>query len=124
MSTLQIRTIEDVVAGKFKTKYCVVDASGQLVGKKSHQTEQEAQAEMDGLKHYARGLDFARAVAPEGATDKGLVGKANIVAQYLLWEEEQSAKADAGARLDAAAEAETEETFDEPAPEVSEEEEF
>lgn len=88
---LSILPLPNVVAGKFVTYYAVVDQSGELVGAKSHKTEAEAEVELGSLKFYAKGLEFARAVAPEGASDKSLVGKANIVASFLLYQEKQEA---------------------------------
>lgn len=85
--SLSIRALETVVAGKFVSQYVVVDQEGNLVGSRAHKTEAEAKIEMGTLKYYAAGLEFARATAPEGATDKALVGKANIVAAYLMYKE-------------------------------------
>lgn len=88
MTKLVIKTLETVVAGKFVSQFVVVDESGNLIGSKAHKTDLEAQAELGGLKYYAVGLEFARATAKEGATDKSLVGKANIVAAYLMYQEQ------------------------------------
>lgn len=85
--TLSIRALQTVVAGKFVDSFAVVDQSGELVGSKAHRTHEDAEAELGTLKFYATGLSFARAVAPEGASDKSLVGKANIVAAFLLYQE-------------------------------------
>lgn len=85
---LIVKTIAVVIAGKFVDQFVVIDeTSGELVGKKAHKTEAEAQAELGGLKYFAEGLSFARATAPEGSTDKGLIAKANVVAAYLLFKE-------------------------------------
>ena len=86
---LSITTLTTVVAGKFKTSYAVVDQDGNLVGTKAHATEVEAQAELGSLKFYTEGLAFARATAKEGTADKSLVGKANLVAAYLMYKEQQ-----------------------------------
>lgn len=91
MSQLVIKEIQTVVAGAFVSQFVVVDQSGNLLGKKAHKTEAEAQAELGTLKYYAQGLAFAKATAPEGTADKALVGKANIVAAYLLWVEDSAA---------------------------------
>ena len=84
---LSIAALQSVVAGKFVTNYAVVDGEGNLVGAKAHKTEAEAQVELGSLKYYATGLEFARATAKEGTTDKALVGKANIVAAFLIYKE-------------------------------------
>lgn len=114
---LSILTLQTVVAGKFVSSYAVVDGEGNLVGSKAHKTEAEAQVELGSLKYYAKGLEFARATAKEGATDKSLVGKANTVAAFLMYEEQQANPATAEEATEAPAE--------EPAPEEpAEEEEF
>ena len=92
-TTLSILAMQSVVAGKFVTAYAVVDTSGNLIGAKAHKTEAEAEVELGSLKYYATGLDFARATAKEGTTDKALVGKANIVAQYLMYQETPAVEA-------------------------------
>ncbi|QGH45106.1 hypothetical protein [Ralstonia phage Reminis] len=66
--------------------FYVADEAGNLVGRKSHSTEAEAQAELTGLAGYAEGLEFARAQFPE-LGDKAHVGKANVVAEFLAWKE-------------------------------------
>ncbi len=86
---LSVLALQTVVAGKFVKSYAVVDAEGNLVGTKAHRTEAEAQEELGSMKFYTTGLEFARATAKEGATDKSLVGKANIVAAYLAYKEQQ-----------------------------------
>lgn len=88
---LSILPLTTVVAGKFVTSYAVVDQAGELVGAKSHKTEAEAQAELGSLKYYTTGLEFARATAPEGVSDKALVSKANVVAAFLLYQEKLEA---------------------------------
>lgn len=113
---LTIKQMETVVSGKFVSQFAVVDESGNLVGSKAHKTREEAEAEMGGLKYYAEGLAFARATAPEGATEKGLVGKANIVAAYLMYQEQQAAGETVQEAVEETAEAEQ--------TELSEEEEF
>lgn len=77
-----------VVAGKFVESFAVVDGEGNLIGTKAHKTRAEAEVELGSLKYYAEGLAFARATAKEGVTDKALVGKANIVAAYLMFKEQ------------------------------------
>lgn len=94
MSTLIIKEIQTVVSGAFVSQFVVVDQAGNLLGKKAHKTAAEAQVEMGGLKYYAQGLEFAKSTAPEGTADKALVGKANIVAAYLLWVEESAVAAE------------------------------
>ncbi|CAM0030156.1 hypothetical protein VPHD530_0035 [Vibrio phage D530] len=88
---LSILTMQTVVAGKFKSSYAVVDGEGNLVGSKAHATEAEAQLELGSLKYYTTGLEFARATAKEGATDKSLVGKANVIAAFLMYQEQKDA---------------------------------
>lgn len=87
---LSIRVLPTVVAGKFKDTFAVVDESGNLVGSKSHSTREAAEVELGSLKYYAEGLAYARATAPEGASEKGLVGKANIIAAYLMYKEQEA----------------------------------
>lgn len=64
--------------------FFVADEAGNLVGRKAHDTAEEAQLEMDTLAGYAEGLEFARAQFPE-LGDKAHVGKANVVAEFLAW---------------------------------------
>lgn len=85
---LSVIALPQVVAGKFVDRFAVVDQAGELVGAKAHNTKEEAEAELGTLKFYATGLEFARATAPEGASAKSLVGKANIVASFLLYQEQ------------------------------------
>ena len=65
--------------------FYVADEAGNLVGRKAHKSEEEAQAELSTLAGYASGLEFARAQFPE-LGDKAHVGKANVIAEYLAWE--------------------------------------
>lgn len=117
MSTLVIKTLSTVVAGKFVDQFVVVDGEGNLIGKKAHRTQEEAQTEMGSLKYYAEGLAFARATAPEGTADKALVGKANVVAAYLMWKEAPAVEAPV-------AEEAVEETVEAPVAELPADEEF
>lgn len=91
MTTLTIKSLQTVVAGKFVDQFVVVDESGNLIGSKAHKTHAEAEVELGGLKYYAQGLEFARATAKEGVTEKALVGKANIVAAFLMYQEQVAA---------------------------------
>lgn len=83
--TLSIKTLPQVVAGKFVDTFAVVDQDGNLVGSKAHRDPESAEAELGSLKYFSKGLEFARATAPEGTAEKALVGKANTVAAYLIW---------------------------------------
>ncbi|AWD90604.1 hypothetical protein [Pseudomonas phage Njord] len=99
---LIVKAIAVVIAGKFVDQFVVVDeTSGELVGKKAHKTEAEASAELGGLKFFAIGYGFAKATAGEGATDKGLIAKANVVAAYLLYAEQVEAGTFAAAEPEA-----------------------
>ncbi|AWD90650.1 hypothetical protein [Pseudomonas phage Nerthus] len=113
---LIVKALATVVAGKFVDQFVVIDeTSGELVGKKAHKTEAEATAELGSLKFFAEGLSFARATAGEGATDKGLIAKANVVAAYLLYKEvgvQPAAEQEAGEAGEAEAPAAEEETFE------------
>lgn len=110
---LIVKTIAVVIAGKFVDQFVVIDeTSGELVGKKAHKTHDEAQAELGGLKYFAEGLSFARATAPEGSTDKGLIAKANVVAAYLLFKEVGVPAAEQAEGEEAEAPAAEEETFE------------
>lgn len=73
-----------VVAGKLTTvtKFIVADASGELVGKKAHDSLDKAEAEKEGLAGYGEGLAFCKAIGVEG---KAAVGKANVIAQFLAY---------------------------------------
>lgn len=84
---LTIKTISSFAAGAFRDQYVVIDSEGNPVGKKAHNDVESAQAELGDLKYFAEALAFARATAPAGATDKSLVGKANVVASYLIYKE-------------------------------------
>lgn len=90
MSTLKVASQEStrIVAGKFvqETFYFVADETGALVGRKAHTTEAEAQQELAGLGGFAAGLEFAKAQFPE-LGDKGHVAKANVIAEFLSWQE-------------------------------------
>ena len=120
MSNLVIKTLSTVVAGKFVDQFVVIDGEGNLIGKKAHRTQEEAQAELGSLKYYAEGLAFARATAPEGTADKALVGKANVVAAYLMWKEAPAVEA-----VEApVAEQAVEETVEAPVAELPADEEF
>lgn len=85
---LSILPLTTVVAGKFKTSYAVVDQAGELIGSKAHATQAEAELELGSLKYFAEGMTFARATAKEGTPDKTLVGKANVVASFLMYQEQ------------------------------------
>ena len=85
---LSILTLTTVVAGKFKESFCVADQDGALIGTKAHATSAEAELELGSLKYFTAGMDFARATAKEGTADKSLVGKANVVAAYLMYQEQ------------------------------------
>lgn len=84
---LSILTLTTVVAGKFKESFAVVDQAGELIGSKAHPTKEEAEVELGTLKYFATGMEFARATAKEGTQDKALVGKANVVAAFLMYQE-------------------------------------
>ena len=88
---LSIMTLNTVVAGKFKESFAVVDQEGELIGSKAHGSRQEAELELGTLKFFAEGMTFARSVAKEGTPDKTLVGKANVVASYLMYLEQENA---------------------------------
>ena len=99
--------------------FIIVDEADQLVaGTKAYDTREEAQAKIDSMGNFAAGLEFARACFPEQA-DKAQIGKANIVAEYLVW-------IAAGKPVKEAKAEEAEAVEDVAAPEVpvSEEEEF
>ncbi|AUG87680.1 hypothetical protein [Vibrio phage VEN] len=117
MSNLVIKTLPQVVAGKLIDQFVVMDEAGNLIGKKAHRKIEDAQQELGSLKFYAEGLAFARATAPEGAQEKSLVGKANVIAAYLLWKEtpetEEVAEEVAEEVTEEAPAQEVEESFDE-----------
>lgn len=65
--------------------FIIVDATGELVaGTKAYDTQEEAQAKIDGLGNLAEGLSFAQAQFP-GMADKAQLAKANVIATYLDW---------------------------------------
>lgn len=90
MSTLKVASQETtrIVAGKMVKEefFFVADADGNLVGRKAHTTEAEAQQELAGLGGFAEGLEFAKAQFPD-LGDKGHVAKANVIAEFLSWKE-------------------------------------
>lgn len=88
MLTIKSQESTRIVAGALVKEefFYVADEAGNLVGRKSHSSEAEAQAELSGLAGYARGLEFARAQFPE-LGDKAHVGKANVIAEFLAWED-------------------------------------
>lgn len=115
MLTIKSQESTNIKGGALVTEtfFFVTDEQGQLVGRKAHSTEAEAQTELATLAGYASGLEFARAQFP-GLGDKAHVGKANVVAEYLAWVEAgkpvKEAKADS-ADAEAPAEPEAEEGF-------------
>lgn len=90
-SLLKIATLTTVIAKKFVTQYAVVDTAGELVGVKAHATEAEAVAELGTLKYFAEGLEFAKATSGPDAKPQGLNSKANTVAAYLMYKDQQAA---------------------------------
>lgn len=88
MLTIKSQETTRIVSGSLTTEtfFYVADEAGNLVGRKSHSTQDEAQAELATLAGYAEGLEFARAQFPE-LGDKAHVGKANVVAEFLAWKE-------------------------------------
>lgn len=77
-----------IVASSFKKSeffYVADEATGELVGKKSHDTREEAELELAGLAGLEAGLEFAKAQFPKLST-KAQVGKANVISEYLAWE--------------------------------------
>ena len=103
--SLQILTLPQFVGGKFVNTYLVVDENNNPVGSKAHKEITDAETEMGNLKYYATGLEFARATASEGATEKGRCAKANVVAAYLMYVEQQENGGAEAAELEAAVEA-------------------
>jgi hypothetical protein len=88
MFVIKTETSRKIVAGKMVEEsfsYIEDDATGELVGKKAHATEAEAQLELDGLGHFESALTFAKAQFPDMSA-KAQIGKANVVAEYLSWE--------------------------------------
>ncbi|UOW66380.1 hypothetical protein vBAspATola_37 [Aeromonas phage vB_AspA_Tola] len=61
------------------------DQSGAIVSKKVYGTQEEAQEELSGLQGLEVGMLFAQSAFPD-LGQKGQVGKANVVAEYLAWE--------------------------------------
>lgn len=86
MLTIKSEESTRIVAGALvkESFFYVADEAGNLVGRKAHSTEAEAEAEKAGLAGYAEGLEFARAQFPE-LGDKAHVGKANVIAEFLAW---------------------------------------
>lgn len=77
-----------IVAGAFKESeffYVADEATGELIGKKPHDTREEAELELAGLAGLEAGLEFAKALFPKLST-KAQVGKANVISEYLAWE--------------------------------------
>jgi len=107
MSLLQIKQSQTVVAKKFVPQFFVVDNEGNLVGSKAHPTEAEAVAEMGTLKYFAEGLEFAKATSGPDAKPQGLNSKANTVAAYLMYKDQQAA----GEEVTVAQEVVSEEAF-------------
>lgn len=108
-----------IVAGSFKESeffYVADEATGELIGKKPHDTREDAELELAGLAGLEAGLEFAKAQYPDQSL-KAQVGKANVISEYLAWEaagkpvKEAGAKAEEGAEetvpVDAAPEDET-----------------
>lgn len=87
MLTIKSEVTTNIKAGALVKSeiFYVADEFGQLVGRKAHDSEEEAQAEMATLAGYAEGLEFARAQFPE-LGDKAHVGKANVIAEFLAWQ--------------------------------------
>lgn len=116
MLTIKSESTTRIVAGKIVKEefYYVADAAGNLVGRKAHGTEEEAQAELAGLGGFAEGLAFAQAQFPN-LGEKAHVGKANVIAEFLAWQaagKPVKEAADAAVEGDAA-EVEGEETLKE-----------
>lgn len=86
MLTIKSEESSRIVAGALVKEafFYVADEAGNLVGRKSHSSEAEAEAEKATLAGYAEGLEFARAQFPE-LGDKAHVGKANVIAEFLAW---------------------------------------
>lgn len=110
-----------IVAGSFKESeffYVADEATGELIGKKPHDTKEEAEFELAGLAGLEAGLEFAKAQYPDQSL-KAQVGKANVISEYLAWEaagkpvkEAGAAKAEEGVEAPVADEAAAEdETF-------------
>lgn len=88
---LKIAVGQTVVGGKFVSQYFVTDLEGNLVGAKAYKSEAEAEVELGTLKYFAEGLAFAKATSPADAKAQGLNTKANTVAAYLLYKDQQAA---------------------------------
>jgi len=90
MSTLKVasQTSTRIVAGKLVNEefFFVADADGNLVGRKAHDTQAEAEQELAGLGGFAEGLEFAKAQFPD-LGEKAHVGKANVIAEFLSWQQ-------------------------------------
>ncbi|WQZ01162.1 hypothetical protein CPT_Premi_022 [Proteus phage Premi] len=87
MFTIETISNRVVKAGKLEVveSFIVVDADGNLVsGTKAYDTREEAQAKIDSMGNFSLGLEFAKAQFPT-MSEKALIGKANVVAQYLDW---------------------------------------
>lgn len=86
MLTIKSESSTRIVAGKLTKEefFYVADAAGNLVGRKAHSTEADAQAELAGLGGFAEGLAFAQAQFPS-LGEKAHVGKANVIAEFLAW---------------------------------------
>jgi len=86
MFSIKAITNQSFANGKLTdvVKYLVIDAEGKPVATKFFDSEEAAQAHIDGLGNLAEGLAFAKAQFP-GLADKALMGKANVVAGYLDW---------------------------------------
>lgn len=77
-----------IVAGSFKESeffYVADEATGELIGKKPHDTREDAELELAGLAGLEAGLEFAKAQYPDQSL-KAQVGKANVISEYLAWE--------------------------------------
>lgn len=118
MFTIETLSNRVLKAGKFVNveSFVVVDETGNPVVSKSFDTKEEAQAQIDGLGNLAIGVEFAKAQFPAQA-DKAQKGKAAIVAAYLDW-------IAAGKPVKTVEEAAAEPAQEEPAADLSEEEQF
>lgn len=88
-----------IVAGSFKEAeffYVADEATGELIGKKPHDTKEEAELELAGLAGLEAGLEFAKAHYPDQSL-KAQVGKANVISEYLAWEAAGKPVKEAGA---------------------------
>lgn len=76
-----------IVACSFKESeffYVADEETGELVGKKSHDTREEAELELASLAGLEAGLEFAKAQFPKLSL-KAQVGKANVIAHFEAW---------------------------------------